>query len=87
MVDCIQLRKETNARISIYLHTILKFDNDLKYIGNCGLFMYDNRISTEFGCGLAIYNDTCYLTYSENDAAAYIVKFNKELITNLEYIQ
>ena len=24
---------------------------------------------------------------SENDAAAYIVKFNKELITNLEYIQ
>lgn len=87
LVDNMQLRPETNARIAIYLHSILKFDSNLHYIGNCGTFMYDKRIPTEFGCGLAIYNDTCYLTYSENDAAAYIVKFNKELITNLEYIQ
>lgn len=80
-----QLNENTNARMSLYLHYILKFDNDFNYIGCFGPFSYDKRFNIEFGCGLALYNNQCYLTYSENDAISYIVKFDSKILENLEY--
>ena len=80
-----QLNSKTNARISYYQHYILKFDNNLNPIGKFGPFQYDNRFNVEFGCGLAYDGENCYLTYSENDATAYIIKFNKQLLTNLSF--
>lgn len=81
-----QLNPKTNARISYYCHYILRFDNNLKNTGMFGPFAYDNRFNIEFGCGLAYDGKDCYLTYAENDAAAYIIKFNKELLINLPYV-
>ena len=84
-VLCHQLREETNARIAYYCHYILRFNEDLSSAGVFGSFTYDTRFSVEFGCGLAYDGENCYLTYAENDAAAFIVKFNKELLINLPY--
>lgn len=85
--DCftLQLNERTNARISKYWHYILRINEDLSPAGFYGPFSYDNRINIEFGCGLALKDDFCYLTYSENDTTGYIVKFNKDLIVNLPY--
>ena len=80
-----QLNPETNSRISYYQHYILKLNKDLQPIGIYGPFNYDNRFNIEFGCGLASDDKYCYLTYSENDAAAYIIKFDKYLLVNLNY--
>ena len=57
----------------------------MHYIGKYGPFHYDNRFNIEFGCGLAYDGQYCYLTYSENDAASYIVKFDSKLLENLNY--
>ena len=80
-----QLRKETNARVSLYNHYVLKLDENLNAVGIFGPFLYDNRCNVEFGCGMALYNNYCYLTYAENDAAAYIIKFHKDILVNLPY--
>ena len=80
-----QLKPETNARISYYNHYILRFNEDLSSAGVFGPFLYDNIFSIEFGCGLAYDGKNCYLTYAENDAASYIVKFDQSLLINLPY--
>ena len=80
-----QLNPTTNARISYYCHYILRFNEDLTHAGVFGPFTYDNRFSVEFGCGLAFDGQNCYLTYAENDAASYIIKFDKQLLINLPY--
>ena len=87
MANVVVLNDYDNARMGNYKHYILRInDNDLTPAGIFGPFSYDNLFSFEFGCGLAYDgNKYCYLTYAENDAAAYIIKFNKDLITNLEY--
>ena len=80
------LKEDTNARMSYSFHYILRInDNDLSPAGVFGPFAYDNRCNVEFGCGLAYDGENCYLTYSENDAASYIIKFNKDLLINLPY--
>ena len=79
------INQDTNARMSLYKHYVLKFDNELNYIGKFGPFSYDNRISIEFGCGLAEYNGNCYLTYSENDTSVFIIKFNTKILEELDY--
>ena len=87
MANVIVLNDYDNARMGSYKHYILRInDNDLTPAGIFGPFSYDNLFSFEFGCGLAYDgNKYCYLTYAENDAAAYIIKFDKDLIINLEY--
>lgn len=78
-----QLRPETNARISEYGHYLLEFDNDLNILRVSESFKYHNSMNVEFGCGLANYNGYCYLTYAENDAASYIIKFDENLLTEI----
>lgn len=80
-----RINENTNARMSLYKHYILKFDSDLNFLGAFGPFSYDNRFNIEFGCGLAEYNGKCYLTYSENDAVSLIVKFDSKILENLDY--
>ena len=80
-----QLNQDTNARMCYYWHYILRINEDLSPNGIFGPFAYDNRCNVEFGCGLAIDNEKCYLTYAENDAAAYIIKFDQDLLINLPY--
>ena len=84
-VNLLIFDENTNSRQSRYIHYILKFDKDMHYIGAYGPFCYDTRFNIEFGCGLAYYNGYCYLTYSENDAISYIVKFDSKLIEDLNY--
>ena len=86
LASCTVLNKLDNARMGHYKHYIIRMnDNDMSPAGFFGPFTYDNRFSFEFGCGMAFDGENCYLTYAENDAAAYIIKFNKNLITNLDY--
>lgn len=82
-----RLNDESNARMSLYKHYILKFDNDMNYVGKFGPFSYDNRFNIEFGCGLAKYDGKCYLTYSENDALSLIVKFDEKIFEMLDYYE
>ena len=81
-----QLNPKTNARISYYCHYILRFNaENLSGAGVFGPFTYDNRFNIEFGCGLAYDGQYCYLTYAENDAAAYIIKFDQKYLINLPF--
>lgn len=80
-----QLNSYTNARITYYCHYIIRFNEDFTLAGVFGPFTYDNRFNVEFGCGLAFDGINCYLTYAENDAASYIIKFDKSLLINLPY--
>ena len=80
-----QLRPETNARVSYYIHYILRINENLTPNAIFGPFSYDNRFNIEFGCGLANKDGKCYLTYSENDAIGLIIKFDESLLVNLPY--
>ena len=78
-----QLRPEDNARLSEYNHYLLEFDENLCVSRISPGFKYDNKMSIEFGCGLAYYDGYCYLTYAENDAASFIIKFDVKLLEEI----
>lgn len=78
--DFKQINKETNARYGIYGHYLMKLDDDFNVVDVSDKWFYSNDFTVEFGCGLAIYKDKAYITYAEDDSAAYVIKFDADLL-------
>lgn len=83
LAENLQLRPETNARMTAYNHYILKLNEELHVVDVSESFSYSNTFNIEFGCGLAYHNGYCYLTFAENDSAAFIIKFDADEIEKI----
>jgi len=74
------LDKSTNARCCTYGHYVIELDEDLNVADVSGKWNYSNDFDIEFGCGLAIRDGYAYISYAEDDSAAYIIKFKADLL-------
>lgn len=68
------LNAETNSRTATYYHYLVKLDLDMNILEVSKRWQYSPKFNIEFGCGMCVRNGEVYITFSEDDSAAMLLR-------------